>query len=228
MGNVLLTAIILTFLRSTFSDFNVSSTEIKLLILLCKKMLPKIYLFIKDFIPLELDKLNKNISIIFRNYEKPINDGVIIALRAYCRSHKRDLYLANDIKKAIKHKLNGVYIPSFNNKLNLHAFSVPKNFTLLGSAHNQTEINIKKAQGCSLIFLAPVFEVSKKSFFFGVTRYNLLTLNQKSRFIALGGINEFTIKKVGLLRCVGYSGISWIKKNGLKQIRPFLNNLSTN
>tara|TARA_B110000971_G_scaffold1757_1_gene1974 strand:+ start:368 stop:952 length:585 start_codon:yes stop_codon:yes gene_type:complete len=193
-----------------------------------QKKLPKIYIFIEDFIPLELDKLNKNISIIFRNYKKPIIDSVIVALSAYCKSNKRDLYLANDIKKAIKYKLNGVYIPSFNNKLNLHTFSLPKNFKLLGSAHNRFEINIKETQGCSLIFIAPVFKVSKKNNFFGVTRYNLLTLNQKSKFIVLGGINEITIKKVGLLRCVGFSGISWIKKNGLKNIRPFLNNLSTN
>ena len=191
-------------------------------------MLPKIYLFIEDFIPLELDMLHKNISIIFRNYEKSINDDVMVSLSAYCKFHKRDLYLANDIKRAIKHKLNGVYIPSFNKKLNLCTFSLPKQFIILGSAHNQQEINIKKTQGCSLIFLAPIFKVSKKNDFFGVNRYNLLTLNQKSKFIVLGGINEITIKKVGLLRCVGYSGISWIKKNGLKQIRPFLNNLSTN
>ena len=193
-----------------------------------QKTLPKIYLFIEDFIPLELDKLNKNISIIFRNYEKPISDSIIMALSSYCKSHKRNLYLANDVKRAIKHKLDGVYIPSFNKKLNLCTFPLRKNFILLGSAHNQLEINVKKTQGCSLIFLAPVFKVSKKNNFFGVTRYNLLTLNQKSSFIALGGINEITIKKVKLLRCVGFSGISWIKKNGLKQIRPFLNNLSTN
>jgi thiamine-phosphate pyrophosphorylase len=192
------------------------------------KLLPKLYIFIEDFIPLELNLLNKNISIIFRNYNKLINDDVIVALKAYCKYHKRDLYLANDIKKAVKHKLSGVYIPSFNKKLNLHAFSLPKDFKLLGSAHNQSEINVKEAQGCSLIFLAPVFKVSKKSNFFGVTKYNLLTLNQKSMFVALGGINEFTIKKVGLLRCVGYSGVSWIKKNGLTNIRPFLNDLSTN
>jgi thiamine-phosphate pyrophosphorylase len=193
-----------------------------------QKKIPKVYLFIEDFIPSELNRLDKNISIIFRNYKKTINDSKIFALKNYCKFHKRDLYLANDIKRAIKYKLNGVYIPSFNKKLNLNAFSLHKNFMLLGSAHNQLEIKVKETQGCSLIFLAPTFKVNKKKNYFGITKFNLLTLNQKSEFIALGGINEFTIKKVGLLRCVGYSGISWIKKNGLKNIRPFLNNLSTN
>ena len=192
------------------------------------KVLPKIYLFIDDFIPSELDHLNRNISIIYRNYKKKISNTKIILLKSYCKLHKRDLYIANDIKMAINHKLNGVYIPSFNKKLNLNVSSLPKNFILLGSAHNYQQISIKEAQGCSLIFLAPTFKVIKKKNYFGVTRFNLLTLNQKSKFVALGGINNFTIKSVGLLRCVGYSGISWIKKNGLRNIRPFLNNLSTN
>ena len=193
-----------------------------------QKKLPKVYLFIEDFIPSELDHLNKNISIIFRNYKKTISDDQLFALKTYCKSHKKDLYLANDIKRALKYKLSGVYIPSFNKKLNLNVSSLPKNFILLGSAHNYQQISIKEAQGCSLIFLAPTFKVIKKKNYFGVTRFNLLTLNQKSKFVALGGINNFTIKSVGLLRCVGYSGISWIKKNGLRNIRPFLNNLSTN
>jgi len=193
-----------------------------------QKKLPEIYLFIEEFIPSELDILNKDISIIFRNYKKTISDSTIISLKNYCKRHKRALYLANDIKRAIKHKLSGAYIPSFNKRYNTNISLLLKNFTLLGSAHNQREIKIKQAQGCSLIFLAPIFKVNKKNNYIGVTKFNLLTLNQQSRFIALGGINEFSVKKVGLLRCVGYSGISWIKKNGLKNFRPFLNNLNTN
>ena len=75
---------------------------------------PKIYLFIENFIPSELYLLNKNISIILRNYQKIISGSEIVALRNFCKTHKRRLYLANDIKRAIKYKLNGVYIPSFN------------------------------------------------------------------------------------------------------------------
>ena len=191
-------------------------------------MLPKIYVFIEDFIPSELNFLNKNISIILRNYKKKISESTIISLKTYCKSHKRNLYLANDFKMAIKCKLDGVYLPAFNKNLNLLAFSYPKKFLILGSAHNKIELKIKENQGCSLIFLAPAFKVNKKSNFLGISKFNLLTLHQKNKFIALGGINESTIRKVGLLRCVGFSGISWIKKNGLIKIRPFLNNLNTN
>ena len=41
-------------------------------------------------------------------------------------------------------------------------------------------------------------------------------------FIALGGINKNNYKKLGLTKVVGFAGISWIKKNGLRELRPFL------
>ena len=193
-----------------------------------QKKLPKIYLFVNDFIPLELNLLNSNISIIYRNYKKIIDESTLISLKIYCKARKRKLYLANDIRLAIKLKLNGAYIPSFNRKLNLVTFPLPKDFELLGSAHNQQEIKIKKTQGCTNIFLAPAFKVNKKNNFFGVNKFNLITLRHNNNFIALGGINKNTVKKIKLLRCVGFSGISWIKKNGLRKLRPSLNNLTFN
>ena len=48
-------------------------------------------------------------------------------------------------------------------------------------------------------------------------------MNSKSVFIALGGINQKNIKKLKLLNCEGFAGISWIKKNGPKNnLGPFL------
>ena len=87
---------------------------------------------------------------------------------------------------------------------------------------------MKENQGCDFIFLAPTFKVDKKISFLGINKFNLLTIDSKSVFIALGGINQNNIKKLKLLNCVGFSGISWIKKNGLKKFRPFLNSLSSN
>ena len=50
--------------------------------------------------------------------------------------------------------------------------------------------------------------------------------NKKIGFIALGGINSLNIKKINLLNCYGFAGINWIKKNGLRKLRPFLNCLN--
>ena len=122
--------------------------------------------------------------------------------------------MAKDIKLAIKLKLNGVYIPSFIKNLNFNSFLTPSNFLVLGSAHNSLEIRTKEKQGCDLIFLAPTFKVNKKNKYLGVIKFNLLTLGSENKFIALGGINQSNYKKISLLKCFGFAGISWIKKNG--------------
>ena len=193
-----------------------------------QKKLPKIYLFVEDFNPSDLNNLNKNISIIYRNYKKKLNESTILSLKDYCRKNKRKFYLTIDIKMAIKHQLNGVYIPSFIKTLNFNFIPKPKNFLIIGSAHNKMEIKAKENQGCSLIFLAPTFKVNKKNNYLGVNKFNLLTLDNNNNFIALGGINESNVNKLKLLNCKGFSGISWIKKNGLKKFRPFLNSLNSN
>ena len=185
-------------------------------------------MFVEDFNPSDLNNLNKNISIILRNYKKKIDESTILSLKNYCRRNKRKFYLTIDIKMAIKHQLNGVYIPSFIKTNNFNFPSKPKNFSIIGSAHNKAEIKVKENQGCGLIFLAPIFKVNKNNNYLDVSKFNLLSLNNKSNFIALGGINKNNINRLKLLNCEGFSGISWIKKNGLNKFRPFLNNLSNN
>ncbi len=127
---------------------------------------------------------------------------------------------------AINLDLDGVYLPSFNKKITFNIFSKRKNFLILGSAHSINEISIKQKQECKLIFLAPIFKVNKKKHFLGVNKFNNLAVNKKINFVALGGISDLNIKKINLLNCYGFAGISWIKKNGLRKLRPFLNCLN--
>jgi len=37
----------------------------------------------------------------------------------------------------------------------------------------------------------------------------------------LGGINKKNYKKLRLTKIEGFAGITWIKKNGLRKLRPF-------
>ena len=133
-----------------------------------------------------------------------------------------ELYASNNIKLSIRLKLNGVYIPSFNDKLNYcGSFSLPKKFKIIGSAHSLKEIRIKKSQGCKEIFLSPLFKVSKSKKFLNSIKFNFLTLEINSNFIALGGINEKNFKAIKLLNINGFASINWAKKNGLSLLRPF-------
>ena len=100
-------------------------------------------------------------------------------------------------------------------------YNLPKNFDIIGSAHNITEINLKLKQKCSEIFLSPIFKVNKSKKFLGINKFNFMTLNKKAHFIALGGINEKNYKMIKLLKTNGFASISWAKKNGLRNLRPF-------
>ena len=192
-----------------------------------KHNFPKIYHFIDDFKEKDIEYLPKNIALIYRNYEKKPTKSLIIKIKNYCKKRKIKFYLSNNYKLAINLDLDGVYLPSFNKKITFNIFSKRKNFLILGSAHSINEISIKQKQGCKLIFLAPIFNVNKKKHFLGINKFNQLVINKKILFVALGGINDLNIKKINLLRCYGFAGISWIKKNGLRKLRPFLNCLNS-
>ena len=109
-------------------------------------------------------------------------------------------------------KFDGVYIPSFNKKINFTFNKNIKNFKIIGSAHNIFEIKNKEKQGVEYIFLSPLFKVSKSNKFLGILKFNNLSRSTNKRIVALGGINKFNIKKLNMLNVVGFAGISYFQK----------------
>jgi thiamine-phosphate pyrophosphorylase len=187
-----------------------------------QNLTPKIYCFVNDYNLSDLSKLGRNINIIYRNYKNIDHINDLLKLKLFCKKNGNNLYLANNIKLSIKLGLNGVYIPSFNNKLNFSgSFSLPKKFKIIGSGHNFKEIKIKEAQGCKEIFISPLFKIIKSKKFLGIIKFNLLTLSIKNDFIALGGINEKNYKTLKLINIKGFASISWAKKNGLRNLGRF-------
>ena len=124
-------------------------------------MFKSIYYYIDKFNKDEIDKLDRLISIIYRNYSNKISEKEIKHLVDFCRSQRRKVYISNNLKAAIKYNFDGLYIPSFNKSLAFQNI-VKDNFEILGSAHNIVELRTKEKQGCSVIFLSPIFENDKK------------------------------------------------------------------
>ena len=60
--------------------------------------------------------------------------------------------------------------------------------------------------------MSPIFKVKKKNYFLDVVKFNLLTLNKKIQFVALGGINTDNKNKLNLLNISGFAGISYFQK----------------
>ncbi len=174
------------------------------------KIIPNIFTFISSFNKEEILKLNKNIGIIFRNYNENHNKDTISRLRNFCKKHKRRLYLSNNLKLAINLNLDGAYIPSFNKDLDVKKYKIKNKFLLLGSAHNIQEIKIKEKQGVDVIFLAPLFK-TKNKIGLGINKFNILSKLSIKKIVALGGINKKNIYKLNLTDCYGFAGISYFK-----------------
>ena len=174
--------------------------------------LPKIFCFIDEFNKQHIKKLNKNIAIIYRNYDKKLDISLIKIINQFCKINRRKFFLANNIKVAFKLNLDGVYIPSFNKKMDINYYTRKKNFLVLGSAHNLAEIRNKEAQKVNCIFLSPIFFVPKSKKYLGIYKFNSLSRFTKKKVICLGGINKKNIKKTQLTKTHGFASISLFKK----------------
>ncbi len=173
----------------------------------------KYYYFIDEFKKNEIEKLSTQISLIYRNYHKKNDPRELRNLVLHCRKNRRKVYISNNLKDAIKYNFDGLYIPSFQKQLRFQNIT-KKNLEIIGSAHNAIELKIKGKQGCSSIFLSPIFKNNKNKKFLGVIRTNLLKNLTKKKVVLLGGINQKTIKRSKLCSPNGVAAISWIKKNG--------------
>jgi len=167
------------------------------------------YYFIKKFDQSHIDKQDKKTIIIFRNYDQDIDEKLILTIKNYCKKKGNKFLISNNIKLAIKLNLDGAYIPSFNNDKKHLSYSFKKSFIILGSAHNLYEIRSKESQNVKAIFLSSIFKKNKN--FLGINRFKLLSHLSKKPLIALGGVSNNNLKKLNLINCCGFAGISFFK-----------------
>ena len=175
------------------------------------KTIPNTFIFLDRYNNKIFENNNTNIGIVYRNYKAVSRIREAIEIAKACKKNNYKFFVSNDVKLALKLNANGIYIPSFNKKKNFN--NLPKkNILILGSAHNQKEIQQKIDQKCEVIFVSPLFYNKKSKKYLGINRFNYLTQKRKIKFIALGGINEKNIKKLKMLRVTGFAGISVFKK----------------
>ena len=167
------------------------------------------YYFINKFDTNNIDKQDKQTTIIYRNYSTKIDPSLILKIKSYCKKKSIKFYLSNNIKLAIKLNLDGVYIPSFNKSLKHLAYSYKRNFKIIGSAHNLKEIRIKENQNVTKIFLSSLFKKNKN--FLGINKFKLLSKLTKKNIVVLGGISSKNKKKISLLDQTDFAGISYFE-----------------
>ena len=187
------------------------------------KNLPNLYIFIDKYNHLLFEKKNKNVGVIYRNYNSVNREKELIKIEKACKKKRYKLFVSNDIKLTLKSKADGIYIPAFNKSkkfLNLEK----KNIIILGSAHNQKEIHKKISQNCKTIFLSPLFYVKKSKTFLGLHKFNYLSYMNKINILPLGGISENNIRKLKLLSIQSFGGIRLFKKKPAFKRPVFIKN----
>jgi len=169
------------------------------------------YYFIDNFDTKNIDKVDKQTVVIFRNYELKKKDEVLLLkIKKICKKKKLKFYLSNNIKLALKLNLDGAYIPSFNRSFNHLNYSLKKEFEIIGSAHNINEIRVKEIQRVKKIFISSLFKMNKN--YLGINKFKLICALTKKRTVALGGISKKNIKKLRLLNSPDFAGISYFKE----------------
>ena len=168
------------------------------------------YYFINNFDTNNIDKQDRQTIIIYRNYtSKKIDKFKFLEFKNYCKKKGLKLYLSNNIKLALKLKLDGAYIPSFNKKFNHLNYKYDKNFKIIGSAHNLKEIKIKELQEVEAIFISSLFKKNKN--YLGLNKFKSLSRLTKKKVVVLGGINKDNIKLLNLLNKSCFAGISYFE-----------------
>ncbi len=168
------------------------------------------YYFINKFDTNNINKQDKQTTIIYRNYSsKKIDESVVIKIKKLCKKKKLKFFLSNNIKLAIKLDLDGVYIPAFNKSFKHLSYSFKKQFKIIGSAHNLREIRRKESQNVEKIVLSSLFKRNKN--YLGINKFKLLSRLTKKNIIVLGGVSKDNIKKLKLINKFEFAGISYFE-----------------
>ena len=153
--------------------------------------------------------MDANTGVIYRNYNKNLDIDEIISVKNYCAKKKIKFLLSNNFKLALKLDLDGAYIPSFNKSFRHLNYIKKSNFIVIGSAHNYKEIRLKELQDVSVIFISSIFKLNLN--YLGINKFMILKKLTKKKVVALGGVSKKNEKKIKLLNCYGFSGISYFE-----------------
>jgi thiamine-phosphate pyrophosphorylase len=170
----------------------------------------------------------KNLSVICINNELTDNYEEFIDILKFCKNKKIKIYYKDDVRKALKYNLNGVYLSGSNKKFLFLINNLNKkhNFKIIGGAHNQNEYFFKKKQMCEDVLLSPLFKNGKynQSQILNICKFNLMSKEWRCNLFALGGVNSSNLKKVSMTKSQGAGFISFMSDFKIKKPVYFFKN----
>jgi len=176
----------------------------------------KLFFITEKLNELNLDYVKKIGAILILRNIHNFNKKNLEKFNRNCNKRNIKIFISNDVKTLFLLKSNNFYISAHNKKHFKNLKRINPNIRIIGSAHNVSEINEKIKQGCDLIVLSRIFETSYKykKGHLGTTKFNLLTKHFRSKYIALGGINETNFRSMKVLNINGCAMLKDKKKAG--------------
>ncbi len=173
------------------------------------------FLIIENTKDIDLSNVKKRnkFTIIFRNQQIKEKYNVLLKFRHDCKQRGISFYIANNVKLAKLINCDGIYLSSYNQNLKFLRFLSSK-FSIIGSAHNRAEIDIKKKQGCTKIFLSRLFKTNYKNKrdYLGSVKFNLIKKRFNCNLYPLGGIRVSNINKLKNVNAESFAILSEVKK----------------
>ena len=175
----------------------------------------KYYLFVENTreFNFNLIKIRKKFNIIYRNTAGKEKIQNLINFRKDCKKNSINFFISNDTNLLTRVKADGLYISAYNKNLLLNIYS-RRGFKIIGSAHNQRELDLKIKQGCRVIIFSRLFKTKyphQKSHL-GIQKFNIISLRSKTELVPLGGINEKNLCKLNSVMSKSFACLSAIKK----------------
>ncbi len=181
----------------------------------------KYYLFIENTSELNLNliKIKNKFNIIYRNKKTIESIEELKAYRKNCKKNGVNFFVANDTKLLSKINADGLYISAHNKSLHTNIYS-KKGFKVIGSAHNQKELDLKIKQGCKVVIFSRLFKTNYpyKNGHLGIQKFNIISLRSKAELVPLGGINVKNLSKLNTVLSKSFACLSAIKKKPAKLI----------
>ena len=177
----------------------------------------KKYFFIIETInDIDLKKFKKfnKFNIIYRNKNYLENIDKLKKFVQLCRSKHISFFVANNVSLVKIINAHGLYISSHNTKI-YHYLLNNKKYKLIGSAHNLSEFNFKKRQGCSEILFSRIFKTDykNKKDYLGLIKFNLLIKNFGFKLTPLGGIKKDNFRIMSNVNSNGFALSGQIKRD---------------
>lgn len=162
----------------------------------------------------------KKICIIYKPTDiNNINHIEVLNIKKFCKRNKILFFVSDNLKLTLKYKADGIFLSSWNKKiLNLHNYK--RGFYVIGAAHNISEYFFKIRQNCQTIILSPIFYNQKytRNKILGVIKFNLITLNWKTKICALGGISLKNLNKIRATRASSIGFVSLLSSYNTKSL----------